>query len=94
MRLFKGATCAPTLEGISAPERDGVRLAKCLPAEGEGPTCRGGAVVRFLLVVPPQEQKQPQPAFVTLRIFNLLNPKKGARKWSYAMSDGVRSTPR
>lgn len=41
MRLFKGATCAPTLEVISAPEREGVRLAKCLPAEGEGPTCRG-----------------------------------------------------
>lgn len=41
MRLFKGATCAPTLEVISAPERDGVRLAKCLPAEGEGPTLPG-----------------------------------------------------
>lgn len=41
MRLFKGATRAPTLEVISAPAKDGVRLAKCLPAEGEGPTCRG-----------------------------------------------------
>lgn len=68
MRLFKGATCAPTLEVISAPARDGVRLAKCLPAEGGGVTCRGCDCGQ---------------------VFAGGNPEKGARKWSYAMSEGL-----